>query len=63
MNDSDIKSTSVLITGAGGYIGRLLVEALAGDQPGLKAVVAADVREISADKRWRKLYHGRYPVT
>jgi UDP-glucose 4-epimerase len=51
MNDSDIKSTSVLITGAGGYIGRLLVEALAGDQPGLKAVVAADVREIPADKR------------
>jgi UDP-glucose 4-epimerase len=51
MNDSDIKSTSVLITGAGGYIGRLLVEALAGDQPGLKAVVAADVREISAGER------------
>jgi UDP-glucose 4-epimerase len=50
MNDSDRKRNSVLITGAGGYIGRLLVEALAGDQPGLKSVVAADVREIPQDE-------------
>ncbi len=51
MNDSYRKRNSVLITGAGGYIGRLLVEALAGDQPGLKSVVAADVREIPPDER------------
>jgi len=51
MNDSDKKRNSVLVTGAGGYIGRQLVEALAGDQPELKAVVAADVREISSDER------------
>ncbi|MCD6296485.1 MAG: SDR family oxidoreductase [Deltaproteobacteria bacterium] len=51
MNDSDSKRNSVLITGAGGYIGRQLVEALAGDQPGLKTVVAADVREIPSNER------------
>ena len=51
MNDSDSQRNSVLITGAGGYIGRLLVEALAGDQPGLKSLVAADVRETPLDER------------
>ena len=51
MNDSDKKRNSVLITGAGGYIGRLLVEALAGDKTGLKAVVAADVRETPLNER------------
>lgn len=42
---------SVLITGAGGYIGRLLVEALAGDQQGLKIVVAADVLDTPQGER------------
>ncbi len=51
MNKYTDRRSSVLITGAGGYIGRLLVEALAGDQPGLKTVVAADVREIPPDER------------
>jgi UDP-glucose 4-epimerase len=51
MNESDTKHNSVLITGAGGYIGRLLVQALAGDLPNLKSVVAADVRETPADER------------
>ncbi len=51
MNDSDRKRNSVLITGAGGYIGRLLVDSLAGDQPGFKTVVAADVRETLQDER------------
>jgi UDP-glucose 4-epimerase len=51
MNDPDRKRNSVLVTGARGYIGRLLVEALAGDQPGLKAVVAADVRETAPNER------------
>ena len=51
MNESYRKRNSVLLTGAGGYIGRLLVEALAGGRPGLKAVVAADVRETPLNER------------
>ena len=51
MNGSSRKRNSVLITGAGGYIGRQVVEALAEDRRDLKAMVAADVREIPPDKR------------
>ena len=51
MNRSGTKSDSVLITGAGGYIGKQLVEALAQDRQGLKAVVAIDVREMPPDER------------
>jgi len=51
MNKHTGRRNSVLITGAGGYIGRQLVEALAGDQPDLKVAVAADVREIPSDER------------
>jgi len=35
---------SVLITGAGGYIGRQLVEALAQDRRTIGTIVAADIR-------------------
>jgi UDP-glucose 4-epimerase len=35
---------SVLVTGAGGYIGRQLIEALAADRRGIETIVAADVR-------------------
>jgi UDP-glucose 4-epimerase len=38
------KTRSVLITGAGGYIGSLLVSNLAADRSGLETVVAADLR-------------------
>ena len=51
MNGSGRKRNSVLVTGAGGYIGRQLMEALAKDRRDLKAVVAADVREIPPDER------------
>jgi len=39
-------ATSVLITGAGGYIGRQLVARLAGDPGRLGAIVATDVLEV-----------------
>ncbi|UCF86198.1 MAG: SDR family oxidoreductase [Desulfobacteraceae bacterium] len=51
MKGSSRKRNSVLVTGAGGYIGRQLMEALAEDRRDLKAVVAADVREITPDER------------
>jgi nucleoside-diphosphate-sugar epimerase len=51
MNGSNRKRNSVLVTGAGGYIGRQLIEALARDRRELKTVVAADVRETPPDER------------
>lgn len=53
MNVSNRKRNSVLVTGAGGYIGRQLIKALARDRRDLKTVVAADVRETPADERHR----------
>ena len=41
----------VLITGAGGLIGRRLTRALAGQRQGLAAIVALDVREAPAGER------------
>ena len=46
MNESDSKRNSVLVTGAGGYIGRQLIEALGKDRRDLRKVVAADVRKM-----------------
>ena len=43
---------SLLITGAGGYIGRQVVEALAEDRPGIGTVVAADIRLPAAAERF-----------
>lgn len=51
MNRSNRKRNSVLVTGAGGYIGRQLIEALALDRRDLKTVVAADVRKPTPDER------------
>jgi UDP-glucose 4-epimerase len=51
MNGSNRKRNSVLVTGAGGYIGRQLIEALARDRRDLKTVVATDVRETPPDER------------
>ncbi len=42
---------SVLITGAGGYIGRQLVAALAADRKTVGTLVAVDVRDIPAEDR------------
>jgi nucleoside-diphosphate-sugar epimerase len=38
---------SVLVTGASGYIGRLLIEALCRRRGGVRTMVASDVRPIS----------------
>jgi UDP-glucose 4-epimerase len=42
---------SVLITGAAGYIGRLLTASLARDRRGLSRIVASDVREVPGARR------------
>lgn len=42
---------SILITGAGGYIGRQVVAALAAGRRGLATIVAGDVRPVPADQR------------
>ena len=44
MNALPNSNKSVLVTGAGGYIGRQVVEALANDRRGLRTIVAMDVR-------------------
>ncbi len=41
----------MLVTGAGGYIGRLLVEALAREPGALETIVATDVRLPEPDAR------------
>lgn len=46
-----VNAPSVLVTGAGGYLGTQLVAALASRGTGLGAIVAADVRETSAERR------------
>ncbi len=50
-NSADGDYRSVLITGAGGYIGRQLVEALAADRRGIETIVATDVRLPPASER------------
>ena len=51
MKPPEPKQSSVLITGAGGYIGRLLVDALAKERGGLANIIAADIREIPSEER------------
>jgi len=42
---------SVLVTGAGGYIGRLLVTALAREPGALETIIATDLQLPEADAR------------
>jgi UDP-glucose 4-epimerase len=52
MSPPRVKGSSVLITGAGGYIGRQMLTALAGKYgKDLAAIVAADIREVSPQGR------------
>lgn len=51
MNSIELKKISVLITGAGGYIGHLLLDALAEEREGFEVIVAVDVRDIPAEER------------
>lgn len=51
MSPNDCPCRSVLVTGAGGYIGRQLIEALARDRQELKTVVASDVRLPPEEER------------
>lgn len=51
MTDSTIPYRSVLVTGAGGYIGRQLVAALAADPRQLTTIVATDLRPVPEDQQ------------
>lgn len=42
---------SVLVTGAGGYVGRLLIEALARERRGIERIVATDLRPAPEGER------------
>lgn len=42
---------SVLVTGAGGYVGRLLIDALARDRRGVERIVATDIRVPAESER------------
>ncbi len=46
-----MSARSVLVTGAGGYIGHQVVDALAADRQGVGTVVAADVRDTPEERR------------
>lgn len=50
MNDQE-QGRNLLVTGAGGYIGRLLIEELTRDRRGVGRVVATDLRLPPADDR------------
>jgi UDP-glucose 4-epimerase len=54
---------SVLITGAGGYLGRQVVAALAADRKGLAAIVASDVRPVPADQRLEGVHYLTADIT
>jgi UDP-glucose 4-epimerase len=45
MNRHLAKARSVLVTGAGGYLGGLTIKALAADRRGIEHIVALDIRE------------------
>lgn len=45
MSETEREPRAVLVTGASGYLGKLVVEAIAGDRRGLSTVVAMDLRE------------------
>ena len=55
MRSPESRQLSVLITGAGGYIGKLLVDTLAKGRKGLKRIVAADIREIAPEEKKKKV--------
>jgi UDP-glucose 4-epimerase len=51
MNLNSKNAVSVLVTGAGGYLGRQLLEALAGQGAGYTSIAALDVRETAQGER------------
>ena len=55
--------TSVLITGASGYVGRLVTEALAADPRTLSTIVATDVRVVAKRNRLPGVTYERLDIT
>ena len=59
----DTTRTSVLITGASGYVGRLVTEALAADPRALRTIVATDVRVVAKRDRAANVTYQRLDIT
>jgi len=55
LKSPESKQSSVLITGAAGYIGKLLVDALAKKEEWLTRIVAADIREIAPEEKKKEI--------
>jgi len=55
--------TSVLITGAAGYVGRLLTESLAREPGSLRTIVATDLRAVGARERLDGVVYERLDIT
>jgi len=55
--------TSVLVTGAAGYVGALVVKALAEDPRELRAIVATDVRDVPERDRLARVTYERLDIT
>ena len=46
----DVSTRRVLVTGADGFLGRGLLQALT-REPGVRAIVAADIRDVPQERR------------
>jgi UDP-glucose 4-epimerase len=56
------EGASVLITGAGGYLGRLCLRRLMASPEGLRRVVALDLRDVPADDRLPTVHYERADI-
>lgn len=60
---SPLPRTSVLVTGAAGYVGSLVVRALADDRRELRTIVATDVRAVAKSDRLAGVTYERLDIT
>lgn len=62
MSPIEKEKASILITGAGGYIGRLLVDSLEGEKERIENIVAVDVREVPVKERKQNVQYVKADV-
>ena len=63
IKDTVASRSSVLVTGAAGYVGRLVVEALASDRQEVRTIVATDVRDVPKAQRLAGVTYERLDIT